>query len=190
VLDHHIEVGNPADAPMLVPAIKRITVRAGRIPPAVTADRGDVEAAVDDELRAVGVERVAIPASGMLPGRQFLVHPHRREADLKHRSWMTPRPGDWGTTPAGEADVWPVRGAPPSAAQGGSRHPIACGEAGLAQGRAPLPAAGLLLSERPSSLRGDPPRPPSILPEHLERIYANTALATRVVDGIPDRTHR
>jgi hypothetical protein len=26
VLDHHVEVGHPADAPMLVPAIKRITV--------------------------------------------------------------------------------------------------------------------------------------------------------------------
>ena len=36
----HIEVGDPADAPELVPVIERITTRTGQIPRAVTADRG------------------------------------------------------------------------------------------------------------------------------------------------------
>jgi IS5 family transposase len=38
ILDHNVEVGNPADAPQLVPAIARITSRTGHTPRAVTAD--------------------------------------------------------------------------------------------------------------------------------------------------------
>jgi IS5 family transposase len=64
VLDHHVEIGNPADAPMLVPAIVRITQRFGRAPAAVTADRGYGEAAVDAGLEGLGVETVAIPRKG------------------------------------------------------------------------------------------------------------------------------
>jgi transposase, IS5 family len=40
ILDHNVEIGNPPDAPQLVPAIERITARTGRTPRAVTADRG------------------------------------------------------------------------------------------------------------------------------------------------------
>jgi IS5 family transposase len=40
VLDHHVVKGNPPHAPMLVPAIARITARFGRAPKSVTADRG------------------------------------------------------------------------------------------------------------------------------------------------------
>jgi transposase, IS5 family len=39
ILDHTSELGNPADAPQLVPAIERITRRTGLPPRAVTADR-------------------------------------------------------------------------------------------------------------------------------------------------------
>src|SRR5215213_2899642 len=46
VLDHGVVVGNPPDAPMLVPAIARIAVRFGA-PGAVAADRGYGEAKVD-----------------------------------------------------------------------------------------------------------------------------------------------
>jgi len=63
VLDHGVVVGNPPDAPMLVPAIARITARFGA-PGAVTADRGYGEAKVDAELEALGVKRVAIPRRG------------------------------------------------------------------------------------------------------------------------------
>jgi IS5 family transposase len=39
VLDHTVEVGNPADAPQLAPAVARVTKRTGRAPGTVTADR-------------------------------------------------------------------------------------------------------------------------------------------------------
>jgi hypothetical protein len=64
VLDYQVQVGNPADAPMLVPAVERISQRTGRIPRAVTADRQYGEAAIDTELAALGVQRVAIPRKG------------------------------------------------------------------------------------------------------------------------------
>jgi IS5 family transposase len=61
ILDHNVEVGNPADAPQLAPAIKRITDRTGRAPRAVTADRGYGEASVENDLHELGVRAVAIP---------------------------------------------------------------------------------------------------------------------------------
>jgi transposase, IS5 family len=61
ILDHTIEVGNPPDAPQLVPAIERITRRAGRPPRAVTTDRGYGEARVERDLHDLGVHTVAIP---------------------------------------------------------------------------------------------------------------------------------
>src|SRR5215470_1110812 len=56
-----VELGNAADAPQLAPAIDRITRRAGRVPRAVTADRGYGQAAVERDLHAAGVRTVAIP---------------------------------------------------------------------------------------------------------------------------------
>jgi IS5 family transposase len=64
IVDHNIEVGNPPDAPMLVPAIERVARRAGRVPRAVTADRGYGEAAVEDALRDLGVRTVVLPRKG------------------------------------------------------------------------------------------------------------------------------
>lgn len=64
IVDHNIEVGNPADAPMLVPAIERIARRAGHVPKAVTADRGYGEQAVEDALHAIGVRNVVLPRKG------------------------------------------------------------------------------------------------------------------------------
>jgi transposase, IS5 family len=64
VVDHGVQVGNPPDAPMLVPAIAQIIARFGRAPRAVTADRGYGEAAVDAALEALGVKRVVIPRKG------------------------------------------------------------------------------------------------------------------------------
>jgi IS5 family transposase len=77
VLDYQIEVGNPADAPLLAPAVRRIAARAGRVPAAVTADRGYGEAAVDQQLHALNVARVAIPRKGQ-PGRARQAHEHTR----------------------------------------------------------------------------------------------------------------
>jgi transposase, IS5 family len=61
ILDHNVEIGNPADAPQLAPAIQRITRRAGRTPRAVTTDRGYGEASVERDLHQLGVRYVAIP---------------------------------------------------------------------------------------------------------------------------------
>lgn len=64
VLDHTIEIGNPADAPMLAPAVERIIRRAGRPPRAVTADRGYGEKAVEEIVQALGVRTVVLPRKG------------------------------------------------------------------------------------------------------------------------------
>jgi IS5 family transposase len=76
-LDYQVEVGNPPDAPLLVPAVGRISRRAGRVPAAVTADRQYGEAAVDQQLAALGVERVAIPRKGQ-PGAARRATEHAR----------------------------------------------------------------------------------------------------------------
>jgi IS5 family transposase len=64
IVDHNIERGNPLDAPMLAPAIRRVKARAGRAPRAVTADRGYGEQHVEDELREIGVRHVVLPTKG------------------------------------------------------------------------------------------------------------------------------
>jgi transposase, IS5 family len=64
ILDYSVELGNAADAPQLAPAIKRVARRAGRVPRAVTADRGYGQAAVERGLRELGVDTVAIPRQG------------------------------------------------------------------------------------------------------------------------------
>ena len=61
ILDHTVEIGNPADALQLAPAIERIICRAGRPPRAVTADRGYGQASVERDLHELGVRSVAIP---------------------------------------------------------------------------------------------------------------------------------
>jgi transposase, IS5 family len=43
-------IGSPPDAPLLVPAVKRVAARTGKVPGAVAADRGYGEAAVDRGL--------------------------------------------------------------------------------------------------------------------------------------------
>jgi IS5 family transposase len=64
VVDHNVEMGNPPDAPMLVPAVERIAERAGIVPKAVTADRGYGESSVEDALTDMGVTTVALPTKG------------------------------------------------------------------------------------------------------------------------------
>jgi transposase, IS5 family len=69
VLDHVVELGNPPDVPMLAPAITRVTKLFGKVPKAVTADRGYGEPKVEIELESMGVRHVAIPRKGR-PGPQ------------------------------------------------------------------------------------------------------------------------
>lgn len=64
VVDHNVELGNPSDGPMLVPAIERIKQRTGKAPRAVTADRGYSDSGVEDGLKQLGVRTVVLPAKG------------------------------------------------------------------------------------------------------------------------------
>jgi IS5 family transposase len=64
VLDHSVYQGNPADAPLLAPAIGRIKAVVARAPRAATADRSYGEASVDAELAELGVTTVVIPRKG------------------------------------------------------------------------------------------------------------------------------
>jgi IS5 family transposase len=77
ILDHNVEIGNPADAPQLAPAIERIARRTRRTPRAVTADRGYGEASVERDLHDLGVRTVAIPRKGK-PSAARREFEHRR----------------------------------------------------------------------------------------------------------------
>jgi IS5 family transposase len=61
ILDYSVEYGAAPDGPQLAPAVDRIRRRAGRMPRAVTADRGYGQPAVERDLQALGVRTVAIP---------------------------------------------------------------------------------------------------------------------------------
>jgi IS5 family transposase len=77
ICDHTVQMGNPPDAPQLVPAIRRIAARTGRVPKAVTADGTYGDQAVDDDLHALGVTTVAIPRKGK-PDATRRAWEHRR----------------------------------------------------------------------------------------------------------------
>ena len=121
VLDHQVWVGNPADAPLLVPAVRRVIGRAGRVPGAATADRSYGEAAVDDALAELGVAQVAIPRRGT-PAR--LAWP--RSAPDRSGGWSSGAPAVRGgsaissTAIAGTAPGWTASTAPGSGAAMGS----------------------------------------------------------------------
>jgi IS5 family transposase len=87
ILDHSVQIGNPADAPQLAPAIARVTDRIGRAPTAVTADRGYGYAAVEDDLRDLGVRHVAIPRASR-PGASRREFEHRKAFRAKIK-WRT-----------------------------------------------------------------------------------------------------
>jgi IS5 family transposase len=75
VLDYSVEYGATPDGPQLVPAIKRVTRRTGRVPRAVTADRGYGQAAVERDLHELGVQTVAIPRQATTsPSRKTIEH--------------------------------------------------------------------------------------------------------------------
>lgn len=87
ILDHTVEIGNPADAPQLAPAIERIKQLTKKAPRAVTADRGYGEAAVQKDLEDLGVSYVAIPRKGK-PSQARRQVEHRRAFQEKVK-WRT-----------------------------------------------------------------------------------------------------
>ena len=87
IVDHNVAIGNPADGPMLEPAIRRIKDRTGRAPRAVTADRGYGEPGVEDSLRSLGVRHVVLPTKGKPSAARRRVE--NRRAFKKMVRWRT-----------------------------------------------------------------------------------------------------
>ena len=75
VPDYSVEYGAAPDGPQLVPAVSRVAHRAGRVPRAVTADRGYGQPVVERDLHALGVRTVAIPRQAPIsPARKATEH--------------------------------------------------------------------------------------------------------------------
>jgi IS5 family transposase len=87
VVDYAVEYGAAPDGPQLVPAVKRIARRTGRVPPAVTADRGYGQAAVERDLHDLGVQVVAIPRQATTsPSRKATEHSREFRTLVKWRT--------------------------------------------------------------------------------------------------------
>ena len=99
VLDHTVEVGNPADAPQLAPAVGRVKKRTGRAPSTVTADRGYGEKRVEDALHDLGVHTVVIPRKGK-PSQARRAEEHR-PAFRRTIKWRTGSEGRISTLKRG-----------------------------------------------------------------------------------------
>ena len=117
VLEHQVMVGNPPDAPLLAPAVRRVIARTGNVPRAVTADRGYGEARVDQELADLGVVRAVTPRRGRAsPVRQLV----ERQRGFRRLVSGAPaaRAGSAAssTASAGTAPGWTASKAPASAA--------------------------------------------------------------------------
>ena len=115
VLDHDVHEGNPADAPLLAPAIARVAALFGKPPGAVTADRGYGEATVDADLTDLtdrgdpaqgrtigrpppGRTRPRVPPAGQVAHRLGRTHllpqaPLRPRPHPARRAHRRPRPG-------------------------------------------------------------------------------------------------
>jgi transposase, IS5 family len=87
VLDHEVLVGNPADGPLLAPAIARIKKLVGRAPRAVTADRGYGDAKVSADVENLGVKQVAVIRKGRQSAARRVVE--RRPGFVKLIKWRT-----------------------------------------------------------------------------------------------------
>jgi len=66
VSDYQALCGNPDDGSLLIPALERHRQRFGRVPHLVATDRGFWSAKNEREVYAMGVKRVAIPATGKI----------------------------------------------------------------------------------------------------------------------------
>jgi IS5 family transposase len=75
ILDYGVEYGAAPDGPQLAPSLTRIARRTGRMPRAVTADRGYGQPAVERDLHELGVQTVAIPRQAPTsPSRKTIEH--------------------------------------------------------------------------------------------------------------------
>ena len=87
ILDCKAGYGAAPDGPQLAPAIERVRRRAGRVPRAVTADRGYGQPAFERDLHDLGVRTVAIPRQGKISAtRKKLGHSHGFRRLVKWRT--------------------------------------------------------------------------------------------------------
>jgi IS5 family transposase len=85
IADHQLQQGNPADAPQLVPAVRRVAEVTGRVAGTVVGDRGFGTTANDRALAELGVTRVGLQRKGRLsPSRAAL---ERTRAFRRLRNW-------------------------------------------------------------------------------------------------------
>jgi IS5 family transposase len=77
ILDYTVEYGAAPDGPQLAPAIERVTRRAGRVPGAVTADRGYGQPLYERDLHHLGVRTVAIPRQGKISATRHKIEHNR-----------------------------------------------------------------------------------------------------------------
>jgi IS5 family transposase len=77
VSDYGVLVGNPDDGSLLIPALKRHKERFGRPPHVAATDRGFWSAKNERDAYALGVKRVAIPATGRLSKARLRVQRSR-----------------------------------------------------------------------------------------------------------------
>jgi len=77
ILDYNVECGAASDGSQLAPAIERVRLRAGRVPRAVTADRGYGQPAFERDLHDLGVRTVAIPRQGKISATRHKIEHNR-----------------------------------------------------------------------------------------------------------------
>ena len=122
---HHpglrLEYGAAPDGPQLAPAVARIRRRTGRVPRAVTADRGYGHAAVERDLHELGVRTVAIPRQATTSAaRKKLEHSRGFRELVKWRTGCEGRISYLKQATAGTAPTWTAGTEPRSGAGTGS----------------------------------------------------------------------
>lgn len=61
---HETNKGNPSDDTQIIPAVKKIVARTGKVPSTVVGDRGFGPVKIEEELIDLGVRKVGIPRTG------------------------------------------------------------------------------------------------------------------------------
>jgi len=85
IADHQLQQGNPADAPQLIPAVRRVAEVTGRVAATVVGDRGFGTAANDRALAECGVARIGLQRKGRLSPTRAAVE--RTRAFRRMRNW-------------------------------------------------------------------------------------------------------
>ena len=109
------------DGPQLAPAIKRVARRTGRVPRAVTADRGYGQPSVERDLHDLGVPTAAIPRQATTsPARKTIEHGRSFRRLVKWRTGCEGRISYLKRGTAGTAPGWTAGTEPRSGAGTGS----------------------------------------------------------------------